>query len=79
LAAHFTIEDEYAEANHQQQLDSIFKNLTEKFLIKVVMQHREHIILEFCDQVNIEIQEKLYKNTILASISKVRELLPRCC
>ena len=44
------------EANHAKQLDGIQRNLYEKFLIKVTMQHREHIILEFCDQVNIEMQ-----------------------
>ena len=43
------------------------------------MQHREHIILEFCDQVNIEMQEKLFRQTILSTINRIRDMLPDSC
>lgn len=54
LSEAFTAQ-EFSEDSYQDLLNSILKNLTEKFLIKAVMQHREHIILEFCDQVGIEL------------------------
>ena len=79
LAEAFVAGEDNMDESYQAQLDAILKNLTEKFLIKIVMQHREHIKLEFCDQVSIEMQEKLWRGTILSSINKIRDSLPACC
>ena len=67
------------EQRHLKQLSEIQRNLYEKFLIKVTMQHREHIILEFCDQVSLELQEKLFRSTILSTINEIRDMLPKSC
>ena len=60
-------------------LDAIQRSLYERFLVKITLQHREHIVLEFCDQVSIEMQAKLFEETILSTIQSVSDSLPSCC
>lgn len=53
---------------NESHLNLLRKSICEKFLIKVSIQHKEHVMLEFCDQVSIEMQTKLFKESFHENI-----------
>lgn len=68
-----------ASYGNESHLNNLRRGIVENFLIKVSMQHKEHVMLEFCDQVSIEMQQKLFKESIQDNIRKIYTLLPPGC
>ena len=46
-------------------MQKIQSNTYEKFLFKVVAAHKEHLKIEFCDQVAVDMQAKLFEDTFI--------------
>ena len=63
----------------KEKLDKVLASTYEKFLCKVVAVNKDHLKVEFCDQVAIDMQIQLFEDTYLKTLELIRNPLPACC
>ena len=51
----------------------------EKFLYRATGAHKDHLKVEFCDQVAIDMQANLFEDTFISTCATIRNLLPESC